>query len=211
MENELSRDFLDRYATLEEKVRRLQNREWDYYPLEPSLAGGWTAIGGAEDALPTGYWDTGTALIFQGWLNYESANLLGALPSDPDPLVPDGDPPAQYDAEYITGPNNAFGDDSTPADNGTAIPFNPRSEDFTGAATHSALRIIAENTNNSFWVRGSEAMLRVEAVFNGFRLYIPEVLKGGVPLCDDTGVTHNLAPDSSYWVISGVVPHGGRY
>jgi len=211
MQNELNRDFLDRYAALEEKVRRLQMSGWDYYAIEPFLAGGWTAIGAAEAALPTGFWDTGSALIFAGWLNYESVDLLGSLPGDPDATVPDGDPPTFYDAQYIAGPLNAFGDDSTPGDNGLALPFNPKYQDYAGYSTHSSLRIIAENVNNDFWVSGSEALVRVESAFNGLSLWVSEVLKGGVPLCDDTGVTHNLIPDDSYWILSGVLPHGGRY
>lgn len=123
----MAKDFLDQYVRLEDRVRRLELRDyggtWPWYSLKPYLAGGWidpfatngyrvypddgTIVPGHPSyrEYTAGFFDTGQALIFTGAVQWEP---VGWFPSHEVPWsgwntmdsavgLDGGNPPTQYD------------------------------------------------------------------------------------------------------------------
>lgn len=232
MQNVAANDFLDVYARLDDRVRRLEGRGWDFYDLGQFLCGGWSDVlsendGGEFQFKHSGFWDTGDHLVFNGWIALDGASLTADLPSlpggvdtdyGPIPAITEAAYPTYQDGIWVCNVTDAWARTDTTADLGKTIPFDLRTDDLaegSGIFPFTGLRMTADTTNNPFWVKNATVNLMVAGGpgFSGFRLGNQDasgVVKGGVPINDAAGYTHANIPFMSYWTLTGMIPHAGR-
>lgn len=206
-------DVVDQIRRMQEEIRqlRIRSRYWTWMPLSPYLCGGWidpleqptpyryeTGWAPGPDTSQAGFFDTGQALVFTGYIGWDP-NGWWATPPITGSLI-GGVPDVAYDAAtLVQAGRDGFGNTVTGVDAGTRIPWRLSFSQFFELPQYD------DSGNLNTATNGARMRVLAQGDSGGITLSFITVSQGGGRFCDAEGFTHEQPVDSSQWSLSGMV------